>query len=206
MAVGVAQRAAAGRLPGYLDRLVNQLKKPKVNWRDQTREFIDGVMASDYAWARPNRRFLAQDLILPGYVPDALHHLVGAIDVSGSVSESMMVGMVSEFAGALDEGIADKLTIIYFDTEVRHVDEFMRGDIVKAKVVGGGGTDFADTFRWIKENATDASCVVYLTDMETCSWGEEPECPVLWGVFNSEERMAQIVPPFGKSIHVDSLT
>lgn len=203
MAVSVARAANAGQLPGFLERLVKQLKAPKMSWRDLTRQFIDQSMTKDYSWSRPNRRYISRGLIMPGFVPDALHHMIFVGDVSGSVSQELMRCMVSEIAGALDSGAADKLTVLYADTEVRQVDEYVQGDVVEAKVIAGGGTDFRDSFEWIKKNAPDAACVVYLTDMMTCSWGEDPGMPVLWGAFSSEGYLNSLKVPFGQIVHVD---
>lgn len=204
MAVNVAKRANAGTVPGYLERLVSQLQEPKVSWRELTRQFIDQSMSKDYSWSKPNRRYVSQGMILPGFIADALHHMIFVADTSGSVTMEMMKAFVSEVAGALGDGTADKLTILYADTEVRHVDEYTPGDIVACKVIGGGGTCFNDSFRWIKENAADAACVVYLTDMMTSSFGEDPGIPTLWACYLPAAQLASIKPPFGDMIPVDT--
>ena len=204
MAVNVAKRANAGTVPGYLERLVQNLQDPKVSWREVTRQFIDDSMSKDYSWSRPNRRHAANDLYLPGFISDALHHMVFVVDTSGSIDGPMLTAFVSEISGALNDGTADRLTILYADTAVRHVDEFVRGDLVTAKMHGGGGTDFADSFRWIKENTPDAACVVYLTDMLTSTFGEDPGMPTLWAAYLPENMLASIKPPFGSIIKVDT--
>jgi predicted metal-dependent peptidase len=204
MAVNVAKRANAGTTPGYLERLVTQLQEPKVSWRELTRQFIDNSMSKDYSWSRPNRRFAGRGLHLPGFISDALHHLIMVADTSGSIDEAMMKAFVSEVSGALNDGTADKLTVLYADTQVRHVDEYVPGDLVACKIIGGGGTDFKDSFRWIKENAPDAACVVYLTDMLTSDFGEDPGIPTLWACYLPAAQLATIKPPFGSIVPVDT--
>lgn len=207
MAVAVAKNHNAGSVPAYLARLVTELEKPKVNWRDRTRNFVDGTMIKEYSWARPSRRSASLGIILPGQIPDALHHLVMLIDVSGSVGGDMQRAMVSEGAGALDDGCCDKLTIAYFDTEIKRVDEYIRGDLVVCETVGGGGTDFRQPYQWVTEACPDASCVIMLTDMCPMTWDiEDPGVPVLWGAFCPEEMLHRIEPqvPFGECVHVDS--
>ncbi len=204
MAVNIAMKNNAGQLPGHLERLVKQLKQPKVSWRDLTRQFIDQSMTKDYSWARPSRRGSQLGLITPGMVPDALHELVMVCDCSGSITDEMMRTYVSEVAGALDEGVTDKLIVVYADDGVRHVDEYVIGDVVECKTLGGGGTDFRDTFRWVKENAPEASCVIYLTDMFTTSFGEEPDCPVLWAAYTPMQYLKTMNPGFGTIIQVES--
>lgn len=205
-AIAVAKTANAGRTPGYLERLVKELSRPKITWRDKTRDWIDQNMTTDFSWARPNRRWLSQRIILPGVVPDALHHLVFLGDVSGSISKELHRAYLSEVAGALDEGIADKMSVVYFDTSVRHVDEFMRGDIVTSKVIAGGGTDYRPAFDWVRENAPDASGVICLTDMFPSTWEIVPlDCPVLWGAYATEKTLEDVTKrlPFGHIIHID---
>ena len=58
MAVAVAAAHNAGKTPGYLERLVAQLKRPKVSWRDLTAQFIDQSLTTDYSYRRPNRRYI----------------------------------------------------------------------------------------------------------------------------------------------------
>jgi len=204
MAVNVAKGNNAGQLPGYLERLVKELKAPRVSWRELTRQFIDQSNTKDYSFKRPNRRYIHSGMIMPGLVSDALHELVMVIDCSGSISNEMMKSYVSEVAGALDEGTTDKLIVVYADDGVRQVDEYLPGDIVECKTLGMGGTDFRATFNWIRENAPDAAAVIYLTDMMTSSFGEEPDCPTLWAAYLPEHQLAHIKVPFGTVIPIDS--
>jgi predicted metal-dependent peptidase len=119
----------------------------------------------------------------------------------------MANSMVSEVAGALDEGTADEIIVVYADTKVQHVDRFNRGDIVTCGRYSGGGTDFRNSFEWMAKNEPDASCAIYLTDMGTCHFGEEPPCPVLWAVYANETEFDQLAQsaPFGEAIHVDNV-
>jgi predicted metal-dependent peptidase len=203
MAVGAAR--AKGDLPGHLKSLAQHVAKPKISWRELTRQWIDQSLVKDYSWQRPNRRHLARGLILPGFISDALQHLVMLIDVSGSIGRRMQEAMLGEVSGALDEGTADKLTVIYTDTIVQHVDEYYMGDVVKlTEMHQGGGTDFRAAFKWLRDHVPDASAVVFLTDMETMSWGEDPGCPVLWGAYGSEQYVSNYKPPFGEVICVNA--
>lgn len=205
IAVNAAQRANAGKLPGYLERLVEHLQAPKVSWRDLLRQYIDQSMSKDHSWQRPNRRFVSSGTYLPGFVPDALHKLVAFVDCSGSISEEMLHEYVSEIAGALDQGTADELVVAYVDTDVRAVDEWLQGDLVKARVVAGGGTDFKTAMEWVREAHPDAQAGIFLTDMMTNSFGEDPGFPMLWAAFNvPASTLASYVPPFGSVIPVDT--
>jgi predicted metal-dependent peptidase len=204
MAVAVERAKQAGNLPGYLKRIIKDLKKPKVNWRDLLRQFIDNSISRDYTYQRPNRRGLSTGMILPGSVPDALSELVVFIDISGSISFEMATAMVSEAASALYDGVTDKMIVVYTDTDVACVDEFYPGDIVTAQARDGGGTHFQKAMEWLPKNAPDAACCIFLTDGETGSWGVDPGIPTLWGIYNTYERFPSFQPPFGTTIFVES--
>jgi predicted metal-dependent peptidase len=209
MAVNVARNNNAGQIPASLARLVGELKRPKVSWRDRTRNFVDQSMTKDVSWARINRRSVSLGVLMPGYVSDRLNHLVMIADTSSSVSMPMLTEFLSECAGALDQGTADQMTVIYADAAVCHVDNFVPGDLVavpKDTNIGGGGTNFRPAFNYVKSHIPDASCVIYLTDMETCDFGDDPGCPTLWAVYTHGSRYDHLAnsAPFGQAIHVSN--
>jgi predicted metal-dependent peptidase len=205
-AVAVARHNNAGNIPGSLQRLVEQLQRPKVSWRDLTRNFIDQSMTKDVSWSRISRRSASIGVLMPGLISDRMHHLIMIVDISGSINEKMMTEFVSEVAGALDQGTADMISVVYADTEVRHVDEFVQGDVVKVKTFDGGGTDFRDSFKWVTNNAPDASCVIYLTDLCVNEFGEDPGCPCLWAVYGPHQQYEHYAPnvPFGTCLHISN--
>ena len=208
-AIHVARANNAGKLPGSLQRLINELSKPKISWRDKTRNFIDNSMTKDISWSRISRRSVSIGTLMPGLIADRLNHLVFVADDSGSINMKLLTEFLSEVAGALDEGVADQMTVIYADTRVHHVDHFVPGDIVRPHALpngGGGGTDFRDSFRWIKENVPDASCVIYLTDLQVYEFGEDPGCPTLWAVYAPDSNYQQLADkaPFGTPLQVSN--
>lgn len=205
-AVAIAKAEGAGKVPGSLKRMLDQLNKPKVSWRDKTRNFVDQSMSKEISWSRISRRSLSIGTLMPGVISDRLNHLIFIIDTSGSVSEKMAREFLSEVAGALDENVADQLTVLYADTRVHDVDHFVPGDLVTGRTLenGGGGTAFSDSFKWVADNAPDASAVIYLTDLQVHDFGEDPGCPTLWAVFGPESSYDHLAmqAPFGTCIHV----
>ena len=105
---------------------------------------------------------------------------------------------LSEFQAMLDERAIDRLTVIACDSAIKAVHEFEAGDIISGDLPGGGGTRFSPVFSWVEENASDAACVVYFTDMGSHDYGEAPPVPVLWARYGS-----RAVAPFGEHVDVD---
>lgn len=189
-----------GSLPGGLERLVADIKAPKVDWREVLREFISRHARNDYAWSPPNRRFLHQDLYLPGMRSEELGEVVCAVDTSGSVGPQQLNRFASEMQGILDSYPDCELVIMYHDSEVKHVHRWKPSDgPLQLAAVGGGGTSHVPVFEHIERDGWNPTCVVCLTDLYTEFPAASPPYPVLWAVVNNENAKA----PFGAVVHVE---
>jgi predicted metal-dependent peptidase len=89
------------------------------------------------------------------------------------------------------------MTILHVDTEVAHVDEVSPDDeFPKTPVKGGGGTAFSPAFDYINEHHPDVEAAVYLTDLESHDFGDQPPYPVLW--VSTERHEA----PWGQTTYI----
>lgn len=201
-AAAIAKAAQAGKLPAGVQRIIDQLLKPKVDWRQVLRRFVDESSTRDFSWAKPNRRFLPLGHIMPGTVSDGVSHIVIAVDTSGSIDQQILAEFAAEIRSAFEEGAVDRITVIYADARVAHIEEFETGDELALNAAGGGGTAFSDTFRTIDEKYPDARAAIYLTDLLVSDFGEEPPMPVLWGVYGDSRSFDQLAGrvPFGETI------
>lgn len=199
-ALAIGKRA--GKIPGALAAMESVVKKPQIDVPALVRRFIDDSTSRDYSWTRPNRRFAWRGTILPTMIPDRPAHIVAMIDSSGSMSVPDVQMLTAELQAALDEGAADRLTVAYADTQVGAHATYEPGDLISIRDVPRGGTSFAQPFQWIAENCPDATAILYLTDADTTSWGEEPNCPVLW-IVNGDPRQGRAhvsKAPFGEAV------
>lgn len=204
-AASMARGANAGTLPASVQRLIDRLVEPVVDWRQVLRRFIDDSARKDYTWTRPSRRLLARGLILPGLQSDGINHLVVVDDTSGSLdTDEARIAFASELNGAFGDGNIDKVTVIYADAAVQRIEEYEAGDILTLKPVGGGGTDFRPAFEWIDRNAPDASAIIFFTDMLTCDFGDEPMSPVLWAIHGDsrEYKRRAAYAPWGECVSI----
>jgi len=190
-----------GNITGGIDRSVNQIMQPQVNWRDVLNRFVNEFAKNDYTWNVPNRRFIADGLYLPSMRSEEIGNIVLAVDTSGSMDEQALnqcAGELSDILGVLNSSM---LTVIYADSKVQSVEEFTQQDLpIKPNPVGGGGTDFRPVFKYIKDNNIDPVCMIYLTDMDGAFPDKEPEYPVLWGVTNARWWNKRV--PFGEYVIV----
>ena len=196
--VKVAQAAQAAKMMGKmsagLERLVAEVLQPKVDWRDVWYRFFQRCKDDTRSYARPNRRFLAQGMYLPSASGETLGEVLFAIDCSGSINQQTIDQFAAEIRITKDDFNPMAIHLVYFDSEVSHYERFGRDDDLHVEPHGGGGTDFAPVFEFIKERQIEPIAIVFLTDLCCNSFGEQPDCPVLW--VSTDEGTA----PFGEVV------
>ena len=192
----------AGKLGGGLPRGVLEVLEPKVNWREMLRDFMSSVAngRDTTTWRRPNRRYLHQGVYMPSMYSESMGEIVVAIDTSGSIGERALSEFASELASICDTAAPSKLTLLWWDTKVRGVQEF-EGDytgLTSSLIpVGGGGTSFDCVGDYILANNIMPECVVTLTDGYIADWGSPLDCPMLFAITSS------VVAPYGVTVRVE---
>lgn len=182
--VRVAQAAQAakmmGKMSANMQRLVDEVLQPKVDWREVLQRFLVKCKDETRTFARFNRRFLPQGLYLPTMTGERMGDLVFAIDCSGSIGQAELAQFSAEIIKVKEDLTPTAIHVIYFDSDVCHYDKFEADDEVVVKPHGGGGTDFAPVFHYMLDYGIDPVACVFLTDLCCDSFGHEPSCPVLW--------------------------
>jgi predicted metal-dependent peptidase len=199
-AVVQAENAAKGRgqLPAGLARTVDKVVRPPADWKAVLREFVTRQAKSDFSWTRPNRRFIAQGLYLPGLHSEELGEVFVLVDTSGSIGQGRQL---SAFANELD-GILSSFdctaTVVYHDTDPHKVTEHSSTDgPFTLEPVGGGGTSHEWLNEWLDKHGSSPACCVALTDLDT-AFGPDPGIPVLWAVTGGSKNA-----PFGRVVNID---
>jgi predicted metal-dependent peptidase len=188
----------AGKLPGGLAHIVDEIDNPKVNYKDALREFLSSYSRNDYSWMRPNRRYVHQGLYLPGMMSEDIGEIAIAIDTSGSIyTPTIMKAISSEVQGALD-AYSCTAKIIYCDCQIQHVTDWCStSGPLQFEFKGGGGTSHRPVWEWIATNmSTPPRCAICISDGYT-DFGEDPGYPVLWILTED------VNTPFGKAVKID---
>jgi predicted metal-dependent peptidase len=195
----------AGKLGGNQSRALGDLVEPKVNWREQLREFVSSTaVGKDLStWQRVNRRWLQHGVYMPTTITENVGRIVVAIDTSGSIGGPELDKFLSEVQGICMNVQPEKIDLIYWDTEVAAHEVYARDQLDKltssTKPKGGGGTDVACVSKYLKDNQIKPECVIVLTDGYIYGdWGTWT-APVLWTIVGGNK----VVPPMGTVIHLD---
>lgn len=204
MVVSAAQQAKdRGILPASIQRMVQEIIAPKLDWRQVLRNFVDESARNDYNWTRPNKRFIAHGF----YMPEIRNHELGTVviaeDTSGSVGDKALVQFNSEVSSILEE-FDTTIHFLPVDAEVHDPQEFTKHDLpLRAKNTGGGGTSFIPPFKYVEDHEIDPVCMIYLTDGYCNEFpAEHPSYPVLWVVSEAYDSMKKTVP-FGDVLKIE---
>jgi predicted metal-dependent peptidase len=176
-----------GLQPAFSEGMIDDFKKPKVDWRDVLRNLMQTVVKTDYTWTRPNTKVWSQGIYIPSHIKENMGELVVAIDTSASVSNEETSQFLGEIHSISEELQPEKLHVVWCDTRVQRVDTYEMGDEFKTdKVIFGGGTDFEPVFKWVNEQDFSPMALVYLTDGECPMPNTKVDCPVFWAMTNED--------------------
>jgi predicted metal-dependent peptidase len=189
---------AAGQLGGGLERLLDKIRQPTIDWRTLLRRFVQEAARSDYSWKLPNPRYCPQGLYLPALKSEQMAAIVIGLDTSGSINHAALAAFGAEIQAIVEDCVPECTFVVACDAKVQGVSEFGPGESICLEARGGGGTDFKPVFDWVSNEGVTPSCLIYLTDLCGEFPANEPEYPVLW-VSPQREGAA----PFGEIIHME---
>ena len=194
--------SGAGGMPSELDALIT----PKVDWREQLREFVNSICSNKdtSSWRRLNRRLIANDIYMPSLVGERVGSVAVGFDASGSTRKPQRTAFISELKHILESVHPEKVDLLYWDSQVENHEVYVDGDMQdveeRTKIIGGGGTDPVCVDRYLKEKAIRPECIIMLTDGYIYDWGNEWEAPILWAIVDNPSCTA----PVGKTLHLET--
>jgi predicted metal-dependent peptidase len=197
-----------GTMPAGWLRWAEAILKPKVNWREQLKRIMRGVISEglghrlDYSYRRPHRRSAVYH---PIYLP-ALHgeykpRVACVVDTSGSISDRELAHALTEVRAVL-EALRIPVTIIPCDAvpyeaiRVFHGSDWLK---VQQGLRGGGGTDMVAGLNAALSLKPKPEAVIVLTDGHTPFPATRPkDTAVIWAIwqYGDEEPPKPPMPPW----------
>ncbi len=166
-------------LPQGMQLLAPHFYRHTIDWRTELYRYIADHIKSGYRFVPPNAKHLYRGIVLPGTVSETLRTVI-AVDVSGSIDESLMRRFVGEVE-AIFHGFGHyHIDFLTADDRVRFARSFESGEALSYPLEGGGGTDFRPVFSWVRQNAQDTRLLIYFTDGRGRFPDEIPPYDTLW--------------------------
>lgn len=193
---------SCGGGPVFAQRLLKEIKKGQIDWREILNNFVQEEI-TDYSFTPPDRRFDDNPFFLPDFneKEETIGNVWFVVDTSGSISDEAIKAAYSEICSAINQ-FNGKLSgmLSFTESYVTEPIPFSSVDeLLDIKPIGGGGNDFSDIFRYMKNHMTGnlPSQVIIITDGYDTFPNEKAAMgiPVLWLINNDNES---VNPPFGK--------
>lgn len=157
---------SVGKLPGSIERLVDQLVNVSTPWHEILERFMVSKIKDGYSWQRPNRRFLAGGLYIPGHdTKPQMGEVVIAVDTSGSIDDAELAMFGGHINRILHTCNPEKVFVVFCHSRISKVVEYTPEDFpINLESTETGGTSFSPVFDYIDDNGIEPDVVVYLTD------------------------------------------
>lgn len=183
----------ASKMGGTNPREIGAIPEPKVDWREQLRDFVSSVTSGrdSTTWRRPNRRWLANDVYMPSPYSESIGPVVIGVDTSGSISPRILNEFLAEVRSIATDTPPERIHLLYWDTDVAGEEVYEQGMyeslVESTKPAGGGGTDPLCVERYVNDMSTKPDIVLMLSDGYI--FGDWPEfgVPTIWGMTSNKQ-------------------
>lgn len=172
-----------GKASSIMEREIDELLKPKINWKAQLERFVSSRLPVDLSMRKPGRRSHALGYYSPTVIKENLD-IVVAPDVSGSISQKEYEEMMSETLGIISGFSQVKCTVVPWANNVDTVDVqvFNRGDkdkFLKYRPKNSGGTSLSSLTKYLEDNSIRPEICVVFTDGYIEGDPVIPKCPTI---------------------------
>lgn len=194
-------------LPGMvalgIDRIIDAIEHPKINWKNLLREFITSYMPYDISYHVISRKSFFSDFMFPGIVTNEKVEVWVAVDTSGSIDNKQLSEVKAELKSISDTFEFCEMNVLCFDTDVYNVisfDEFStKDDILRYNFKGGGGTSLNKVFDYFKKNDITPKKLIVFTDGYIDGWGDPNYCDTIFIINKGGNKNV----PYGVAIDYD---
>jgi predicted metal-dependent peptidase len=192
------EQKSQGRMAAGLARMFKELLEPEIDWKDHITTLINRVGNSGgWNWREPDEWWVAHEFFSPKPSGHGAGWIVVWGDTSGSMGDKEIAAYISELGGILDSVNPQRLTVLWCDAEVDHVDELDEAtDLAGLEPKGGGGTSVQPVFDWINESMDKPDLFIGFTDGHV-SFPNAPDYPVIWASTTKDVKY-----PYGEVVRL----
>lgn len=205
-----AVQSNQGNAPAGITRLIDDITKPTLNWKEILQMQIQSHYKDDYTFMRINKKSWTTGCILPGSNYGNRLSIAVSIDTSGSISDMMVKEFLAEVKSIMECFNDYEVHIWCIDAKVyqdtykiftpENVDELM-----DYQARGGGGNDFPANWRFMKDIDLCPEIFLVMSDGYPCgSWGDPNYCETIFVIKNQWDKTIKV--PFGLTLYMDDVS
>jgi predicted metal-dependent peptidase len=204
-AMGAAQKQ--GNIPASFLEVIREVTRPKVDLETLLHTYLsESYFDKTTDFSRPNRRFIHQELYLPGYKRERNRlNLTIALDRSMSISRETFMRFLGIIDGVLRMSSDFSVRVVPFDDRVDE-EGIVSYDAQEAKppevafAKGNGGTDFNAVLEYLGGSDAFDSALMVLSDG---FFKIERSCELNTLFLISEKRNMTRLEPYGDVFYFD---
>lgn len=196
-----ASAKAAGALPYFLERMLDETRQSRADWKDVLRRFVTSSLTpTNYTMTRLNRHYMGQGMIMPGLLKrERVGEIVIAIDNSGSIDTVAASQFLAEVRAIFMDVRPEKVHVMICDTRVSFYEVHENAEDIAVHIPHGGGTAFEPIFYKVAEEGIRPLCLLYFTDCEGNMNFNSSPYPTLWCRYGHGGS----APTFGELLDLD---
>jgi len=193
--VQATQSKMRGKLPGSMERLINEWLHPPLPWQRLVQNYLKPAQG-DYGYVPGDYRF---EEPIPWFQPEhQLRYIIVSIDTSGSMSDQEVGSAISQARHLLKGFPNVKGILCQCDAEVSYWDDIK--EIYKIdRRSGNGGTSFLPPFQKIIDEGliNEVDLHIYFTDgygyFPDEHWLKDKKVPfdTLWVITNNDVQVPE---------------
>lgn len=193
-----------GNVPGFMQDMIADMVRPKINWQAEVWDEFKRISKDESSWRRFNRRFVHNELYLPGLYSEHIGRVACYVDTSGSMGSEefkLAIGLLNEI---FEDVRPTEILFVQCDTRIVSEELITPDDLplVAKEFKGRGGTELTPMFKHNLKQEVEPEMVVVLTDgyHEVIDAKYAPHCRTLWLITTDHVDSAQ--QSFGKVVQV----
>lgn len=196
-AADAAEASGEGRAPAGMEREVESVREPQLDWRSYLWRFLTRTPVD---FEEFDRRFVGQGLYLETISGQSVTVLV-AVDTSASIQRALLEQFLGEVNGILLAYPGLRCDLYYADAALDGP-HALTGATPPPPAKGGGGTDFRPFFAVAERDYVDwpNKVAVYLTDGFGSFPERTPDFSTLWVVTPGGRSIERF--PFGEVVRL----
>ena len=160
------QAKMRGKSKAWMDRMIDGILNPQINWKAKLQQFITRDLPVDYTMRRPGRRYYSTGIYYPSIIRENLE-IVIAIDTSGSISDEEYKMFLSEVLGICKGFEQINARIIFWSTEITddlNVNKSESDMLINYKFGSTGGTTMSCVAEYVRDKGINSQLYIFFTD------------------------------------------
>lgn len=157
-----------GAMGKGIERILDGILKPKLNWKEVLNRYITRELPFNYSYSRPSKKSFSTGFYMPHVLKENLNVVV-TCDVSGSISDKEYKDFMSEVVGICTAFEQVNARVMFWSTVIHNQDDLIvtrdnAGSLINYKAQSTGGTTMSCVADYMQKHSIQSRINIHLTD------------------------------------------